>query len=213
MFIDVHTHKNTGDYTIKSFHLSENGNEIVRYAFPYSVGLHPWWGHLENFIYLENFCYKQLNKGLVAIGECGVDHMRGESLNIQSELFRKQVYLAKKLELPVIVHQVKAVEEVFKIIKECPDVTYILHGFSGTSQQMQQFSGFKVYFSLGFFIFNINDKISRLINEIPLEKLFFETDNHAISIEKVYERFAKVRNISVQKLQEQVSINFEKVFK
>ena len=99
------------------------------------VGQHPYWSsEIQN---IEEFSQElrsaSRNLGAVAIGECGLDKKRGGELEHQIGLFEAHLAVARELQLPLVIHQVGAREEMMKSIKRVglPDARGIVHGFSG----------------------------------------------------------------------------------
>lgn len=210
MFIDVHTHNLQSINAIHSFHYSGNKKPEGKSTM-FSMGIHPWWAEDVNIDEFINYCESH-PKGLVAIGECGIDKLKGPTIEMQQQLFDTQIQLATKLQLPIIIHMVKSADLIYQKISETPDLQYIIHGFNGPIEMINQFSLPNVYFSLGAGIFKNGNKTIAMLKQIPLTKLFFETDDSNISIEKIYERFCSVRKCTLSELEKQTSENFKKVF-
>ena len=210
MFFDVHTHNTQSVNAINSFHFSEYINPEATCPH-FSVGIHPWWAEDVNIDAFINYCEAH-PKGLVAICECGIDKLKGPTIEMQQQLFDTQIQLATKLQLPIIVHMVKSADLIYQKISETPHLQYIIHGFNGSIEMINQFSLPNVYFSLGAGIFKNGNKTIAMLKHIPLNKLFFETDNSVIPMEKIYDRFCVVRKCTLSELKKQITENFEKVF-
>ena len=89
---------------------------------------------------------------VVAIGEMGLDyHWDKSPKDIQQEIFRKQIQLAKRVKLPIVIHNREATEDVVRILKEegAEEVGGIMHCFSGSVETAKQCIGLNFMISLG----------------------------------------------------------------
>ena len=162
-----------------------------------SVGLHPWrteggWEHWMPRLreWAERNC-------VVAIGECGLDVMRGASMDVQMEAMRAQVEIAAKVGKPVIVHCVKAMEQLMVLRKEyvvtCNSrgwkpQTWVIHGFRGKPEQAKQLMAKGMRISLGH-QYNIDTLRYLFTCGCPF---YLETDDCHLPIEEIY-RQASIR--------------------
>jgi TatD DNase family protein len=207
MFVNIHTHshQNEGIYIL-------NGSDLSDKNYYFSFGLHPNKSQNLNFE-AEIFEKQTTDLNCIAIGECGLDKNISIKLEQQMALFKKQIDISEKVQLPMIIHCVKAWNEILEIKKELkPNQPWIYHGFrkSNLTESVLK-SG--CYISIGTAII-FDKKLQQSIQKIPLEKLFLETDNDTShSIQEVYESFARLKNISIDELQNQILKNFELVFK
>ncbi|MDZ7934269.1 MAG: TatD family hydrolase [Emticicia sp.] len=104
--------------------------------------------------------------------------LKGSPLPLQEEIFIKQIRIAEEVKKPIIIHCVKCFNELISIKKIIrPKVPMIVHGFNNnlTIAQMLLERGF--YISLGAAILQENSNAAQLLTQIPLEKLFLETDD------------------------------------
>ncbi len=114
----------------------------------------------------------------VAIGECGLDFfINGTDRVRQLELFEQQVALAQELELPLIIHARRAVEEVIAVLRRHPGTTGVLHSFSGSHQQALRLMelGFMMSFG-GAVTHDRATRLQALAGSLPLEHIMLETD-------------------------------------
>lgn len=100
----------------------------------YSAGIHPWWTSDGEW---SDLLFPGLNQLLshpqtVALGECGIDRLRGASLQRQCEIFERQIRMADCLSLPVTVHCVRAFDILLELHKRLrPATRWTVHGFRG----------------------------------------------------------------------------------
>ena len=119
----------------------------------FSVGIHPWDADLE--ISFSEFEGMIQNQNCLAIGECGLDKLKGPDLEIQKTIFISQLDLAVKYQLPVIIHCVKAFDELIEICKPYySKVSLIIHGFNKSSQLAKQLIDKGVYISWHYSVFD-----------------------------------------------------------
>ena len=175
-----------------------------------SAGLHPWYLDAEwalDLPGLSTFCEQDQ---VIAIGECGLDKVSSVEFDMQKKAFEAQINLANQLQKPLIIHCVKAYDEVHSALKSS-SVPVIFHGFNkhknlGTSLLQKGY-----YLSLGHAI--LSGKMDEFIQSMPLHLLFLETDMQKdSSIADIYIYIANRRDISLAELQFQMEQNFERVF-
>ncbi len=215
-YIDIHSHHSDvheGVFRIYNLFLQDfqenTGYEAI------SVGLHPW--HIDNYNDPENL-EATLNravkeKNVIAVGECGLDKIIKVPLEKQKDIFMKQVRISEENELPVIIHCVKAYQELLEIRNNTnAHQPWILHGFNSSAQLAGDMISKGIYISAGTRLLHSPEKCREVLNAIPVEFLFIETDDDE-DIREIYEKVAKCINISVNELKVNVFYNFKKVFK
>lgn len=203
-------------FNIHTHTILHPGKEIVSCdvsAFsPYegyaSVGIHPWTLTEEN----ANSQWKTLQElvqdnQVIAIGEAGIDKLRGPSLEFQTALFRREIHLAEAKGLPLVIHCVKAFNELIRLRKEMrPLQPWIVHGFRGKLPLAEDLLKHGCFLSFGA-KFQVE-----AMKATPIERLFIETDESEMSVEDIYQDIAKVRGISFEELTTAVNKNVQKVF-
>ena len=110
-----------------------------------SIGIHPEYVDSytnEDLRFLEScLCESKV----VAIGEIGLDyHYSKENKELQKELFEKQLMLASKYSLPVVIHSRDAIEDTITILKKFPELKGVIHSFSGSLEVAQ------IYIKMGY---------------------------------------------------------------
>ncbi len=213
MLIDIHTHRPRSWKCIVNVHAADflSSKNIEFNVF--SIGEHPWWSNSKNVEILSKKFKNNCPKGLAAIGECGLDRAKGPDLEKQKNVLEQQLKLARELNLPVIIHQVKTQADIFPFIKKYNSLKFIFHGFRGNDQQMEQLLDYPVFFSLGEAIINPHKKMKNMLQKIPANRVFFETDEADIDIKLVYEAFLPFFNGDLAALENQIEQNFNKLFK
>ena len=114
----------------------------------------------------------------VAIGEIGLDYHYPETdKEMQKCVFRAQMEMAKRLSLPVVIHDRDSHEDVMNIIREYPGVTGVLHSFSGSAEMAKELVslGYMISFS-GTVSFKNARKPKEACAAVPLDRLLIETD-------------------------------------
>ncbi len=177
-----------------------------------SIGIHPW--HIPpkweaQLIQLEEACS---SRNCLAIGEIGLDRACKTDWNVQLEVFMKQIELAERLQLPVIIHAVRTHADLLSIKKKIkPSLPWILHGYNGNKQSTQQLIKHNFLFSFGERIL-LNEKLLKLLPHIPPSGLFLETDETMVPIEQVYEQASKQLGLSTPELKTLIHKNFIRIF-
>jgi len=176
----------------------------------FSVGIHPWDGDVQ--VYLIEFEQIIQHQNCLAIGECGLDKLKGPDLEIQKTIFIRQLDLAVKYQLPVIIHCVRAFDELMEVCKPYySKVPLIIHGFNKSSELAKQLIDKGFYISFHHSVF---DKRDDYFSSIVIEKIFLETDHNAnVSIIEVYKKASSSFQLSENDLKEKIYTNFTALFK
>ena len=214
-FIDLHTHRiKTCDNLIQIVNLDLNQSCPEHGCFSY--GIHPW--VLDNVDFQAKKALQALEEKLklpqvIALGEAGLDKMHKASFKQQIELFERQIELSEALQKPMILHDVRSHNEIIALRKKHKaQQPWILHGFSGTEQDVRQLIGQGIYLSVGESLLHPERKIYKSFKFIDLDYLFLETDMAKIGVEKVYEAAAKLLETDIVTLQKQIFTNFARLF-
>ncbi len=167
-------------------------------------------------------------KDFYAIGEIGMDLYWDKTfLEEQKEVFRKQIILAKKYNLPIVIHCREAFEEVLKILEEVNDEKLfgIFHCFTGNKEQAQKIISLGLKLGIGGVVTFKNGKIDTFLHEIPLDNIVLETDapylapvpfrgrrNESAYLIHIIKKLAEVYNLSENEIIKQTTINAKKIF-
>lgn len=203
---------------------------VERYDFLYAaVGWHPVDAidMTENDLnWIEELC---AHPKVVALGETGLDyHWDKSPKEIQKTVFRQQIQLAKKVNLPLIIHNREATEDVIAILKEegADEVGGIMHCFSSTLEDAKVCIDLNFYISIGGPVTFKNAKqLKEVVAELPLERLLIETDcpylaphpfrgkrNEPAYVKYVAEQIALLKGINYQELAQKTSDNAKQLF-
>jgi TatD DNase family protein len=164
-----------------------------------------------------------------ALGEMGLDYYWDKSNeNKQKELFIKQINLANKYRLPIIVHMRDAINDTYEVIKEHKDkeLSGVMHCYSGSWEYVKNFTDLNLYISLAGPVTFKNAKTPKEIaQKIKLEYLLVETDapylapmphrgktNESKNLKYIVKEIATIRNISVEEVEKYTFNNTVKLF-
>ena len=151
---------------------------------------------------------------VLAIGECGLDKVCETDWNLQVAVFKRQITLANRMNKPLIIHCVRAFEELIKIIEEAkPTVPVVVHGFNKKSTVADRFIEHGMYLSFGAAILNRESPAAAALQRIPADQFFLETDNSDVPIGEMYKAAAEIRQIDEEAVILQMQQNFNTVFK
>jgi len=166
------------------------------------------------------------HKKCVAIGEIGLDyHWMSVSKEVQKKFFLAQIELAKKLKLPIIVHDREAHGDTLEILKQTKPKG-VLHCFSGSAEMAGEIIKLGMYIGLnGVVTFKNARKSLEVAKDIPLNRLVLETDcpylapephrgkrNDSSYIPFIAERLGEVLNMPAQNLLDITSENAKKLY-
>lgn len=166
---------------------------------------------------------------VVAIGEMGLDYYWDKSpKDVQKEVFRKQIALAKEVKLPIIIHNRDATADVVTILQEegASEVGGIMHCFTGSLEVAKQCMDMNFYISFGGPVtFKNAKKPKEVVKEIPLDRLLIETDcpyltphpfrgkrNEPSYVKYVAEEIAKLKDLTYEEIAKVTSKNGKKIF-
>lgn len=142
-------------------------------GFMYSVGIHPWNAADATPELIGALCKRAADPAVVAIGEGGLDRMRGPGLEVQLPVFEAQARIADEVGKPLIVHAVRTIPEIISMHKKLrPEMPWIIHGFRGGPEAARQLIAHPgIYISVG----------SRFRHDavavVPPSRLLHETDD------------------------------------
>ena len=143
-----------------------------------ALGMHPMFMSAHSEAHIEMLDHALEQQRPLAVGEIGLDFYAPESdRQGQLLLFRGQLQLAAKHQLPVILHVRKAHDEVLQCLRDIPVIAGIVHAFNGSIQQAQHYIGmnFKLGFG-GMLTYSHSSKLRALAQQLTLNAIVLETD-------------------------------------
>ena len=168
--------------------------------------------------------FEKLTKSpkVVAIGECGLDNKNG--LSNQREIFERQIEIARKLDLPLVIHVRDAQEDLMKI--NLAGIHGVFHCFSGNSEYLEYVLRLGFYISFaGNVTFRNAENLRDLVKLTPLDRLLVETDcpflapeplrgstNEPANVKITAIVLAKLHNVSLEKFSEITTENAARLF-
>ncbi|WP_295801209.1 TatD family hydrolase [uncultured Microbulbifer sp.] len=200
-----------------------------------AVGVHPWWvadlalapEKLQQAL-VERVNKERAGSGrCVAIGECGLDGHIATAMEVQIAALRPQLAAACELDLPLILHSVKAHSELLRQLKEFrPSRGGVIHAFSGSREIAREYWKLGFYLGIGGTVtYARAAKTRSTVSEVPLESLLLESDapdmphaghqgerNSPEYLPAIAETVAALRGIPVAEVCLQTRRNTERLF-
>ncbi|MCQ2182568.1 MAG: TatD family hydrolase [Bacteroidales bacterium] len=167
--------------------------------------------------------------GIVAIGEIGLDyHYNTDFKKEQKEVFKAQLELAAKLNLPVNIHLREATEDFFDVLDSCRGLALRgnLHAFSGSLETFRRVCRYgEWYVGIGGVVTFKNAGIARDLQDIPLERMVLETDapylaptplrgtrNESANIPVIAAKVAQIKNVTIEEVASATTANAKRLF-
>lgn len=238
MYIDTHCHldgiarprrdeivDSVDGYIIISGYDNYSNKEVIDLINEYpkaygTLGIHPDEVIVNNLDELENLLK---DSKVVGIGEIGLDYHYGKNnVEKQKEYFIKQIEIARKYNLPIVVHSRDAAQDTYNILKEyASDMKIVMHCFSYSLEMAKKFLEFDIKFGIGGVVTFKNSKnLVEVVKEIPLEYFVLETDspwltpepfrgklNEPKNIPIIAKKIAEIKEISVEEVLKQTTMN------
>ena len=186
--IDIHTHNPRHDV-----------------ISPRMAGIHPW--DAEKGLMMPDFMDCDI------VGETGLDYHVTVDKEAQKWLFTEHLRIAEKLGKPVVIHNVKATEDILRILAQHPTIhRVVFHGFVGSLQQAETILKRGYYLSFGHRSLR-SPKTREVIAKMDITRLFCETDDNASTrIEHIYNEVAKIKEITPEELLKNIEENYKNLF-
>ena len=214
MFVDIHTHiDNQAVIRI----LDDNFEEKVLTTW----GVHPWDVDAINLSQISQISQNWTTKGFSSlkrtdpadliwgIGEVGLDKVHKETFEKQVEVFEEMIRLSESYRKPMIIHCVRAYSEIIEMRKKTKaTMPWVIHGFNSSVETMRQLLKYDMYISLGEVLYRNENQAVEILKNIPLDRLFLETDVSGRDIKDVYNKAAKLMNCEVEFLCKQIFENY-----
>lgn len=215
-YVDFHTHLRRGD-ALEILNVDALDEAAVRAAMasecPFSLGIHPWHAAAteeqlsEALARVENGV---VNSRFVVVGECGLDFAVEVDREVQRVVFERQVRLARRLSRPIVLHCVRAFEEVMNVLRTERVERAVFHSFIGSVEQAKRVAreGYVCSFSPRSLA---SPRTCEAIRQIALSALLVERDESAQPIEEIYEQIATLRGCSAEELRTIVFENYKRL--
>lgn len=194
-----------------------------------AVGIHPHEVEDVTDDDLKKIYNLSFSNKIVAIGEIGLDYYYDNSpREKQKEIFRKQLEIAKKRNLPVIIHTREAMQDTFDILSEFKgDITGVMHCYTGSFEMAEKFINLGFYISIsGVVTFKNATNVREMAKKIKLDNLLIETDSPYLTPEPnrgkrneskfvwlVAQKLSELKNIEINNLIYNTNSNARNLFK
>lgn len=210
-YIDIHTHRRRADaLCVVSYGLGRDAVPADP-GRPFSAGIHPWDAAGAGPTELAGFLDYLRRAPLAAVGEAGLDYIHGGDRATQAVVFRAQCTVARERGLPVIVHCVRAHNDLFPILEEFAGVYFILHGYTGSPELTRRLLGAGCCFSCGERSL-ASEKTLRSLESVPTGRIFAETDEASAPVAEIYAGLARAKGVALEPLAAAIEANYIKVF-
>lgn len=226
MYIDTHCHLEKKEYNVEeiiknienniiiiSGYNDESNIEVIELIDKYpnvygTIGIHPSDVKTSNIDIINKYVN---HPKIVGIGEIGLDYHYGkEDIELQKEMFVKQINIARKNNKPVVIHSRDASLDTLEIIKENSDVNYTMHCYSYSLETANILLKYNVMFGIGGVVtFKNSKELKRVVENIPITNILLETDSPYLTPEPyrgeknepknvllVAEKIAELKNMS-----------------
>lgn len=216
----------------------QRSNNLTIYS---SIGIHPHEAHkysdnqklAEDIAALEKIYHENPEK-VIGVGECGLDYLFDSSKQLQHKLFKAQIDLAKKLNLPLLIHcrddrsvnfqNTECWDEVIKLTKDYKGIYHCYSGLLPTTSYILKTTNFLVSFA-GNLTYPKNDYLKEAVKILPLERIVLETDcpflppqsirgkrNEPSSVREIAQCIAEIKNEPLEKVAEITTQNVKRLF-
>lgn len=193
-FIDFHTHRETAEGVVT----------------PRSFGIHPCRADAVEAGTFDTFrasCESRFAEAEI-IGECGLDKVCAVPMDVQERVFRWQIDIAAGLRKPMVIHCVRAFNELMALRRQNGSGIWVVHGFTGSRQLAQQLAQAGIWVSYGAALLDerrakVRESLSA--NDGPF---LLETDDSPCGIEAVYRAAAEIRKTTVDELASTIKRNY-----
>lgn len=247
-FIDVHTHLTDDRIEVDQLYSQLNDFIVVNSGYDlkstqkakclaekypnsyFTCGLHP--NELKGD-YLQFFnCIEQFisHPKCLAVGECGLDyHYSPDQKTEQKQVFLKQIEIAHKYNMPLVIHSREATADMTEILLDNKDKLkngILLHCFSDSAEVAKQYLKLGAYFSFGGVITFKNAKKEKVLAQIPMDRVLSETDspymspepfrgrlNTSLNIPIIVDKLAQIYGVTTEEMKEQILLNTQNFYK
>ena len=165
------------------------------------------------------------NKKIIGIGEIGLDYYHNDmNKEKQKEIFVKQIELAEKYDLPIVIHSRESIQDVYDILKE-HHARGVIHCFSGSLEMAKLFIDLGFYLGIGGVLTFKNSKLKEVVQELSLDNIVLETDspylapepyrghtNYPQNIKVIAQALRKIKEVTLDEVSEKTTNNVHKIY-
>ncbi|TXI71276.1 MAG: TatD family deoxyribonuclease, partial [Flavobacterium sp.] len=178
----------------------------------FSLSWHPWYVKKDTIEkQWQDLIQNPLIHQAVAIGECGLDALHQANYSAQLLAFERQIALANELQKPLVVHCVRAVPDCLRLLSAVA-VPVIFHGVNFAYDKVKKILDAGYFCSFGQALSH-SKTVKEYFPRLPLQQVFFETDDEDIQIQDVYSQASLLNKIAVESLKNQIFDQFKTVFR
>ena len=221
----INTHAHLDFDEVKNFDFSteetivpsigkENWSKVALFDF-FALGIHPWYVDQHSDLDLDLLEIQIKKNKPIAVGECGLDFSSNRKSNQfkQIHFFKRQLYLAKANNLPVIIHSVKANHEVISNLSGTSNYG-VIHGFYGSPEEAKKLISMGFFLGIGHAILKKNfPKMENIILTCPMNKILVETDDdNPEDLTKIASKIASIKGLSYDETVLRCDKNAKKLF-
>ena len=221
--LDLHTHlrqskpQATNSATIAIYNLTSQELSAGSYDnnICFSAGIHPWY-LLPTTMDVQLAMIKEFSRNtrVKLIGECGLDKLKGPKLDIQAAALVKQISMANEVGKPLLIHCVRAYDELIKIRKTV-DITVpaVIHGFNKSPELAADLIRHGFLLSFGEALLKENSQAARSFVQTFKngDPVFLETDGSACSIEDIYLQASYLLKVSTEQLKDAIFASWKSI--
>lgn len=178
-FLDFHTHRPTAEGVFT----------------PRCFGIHPWEAADKQSMLYNQSSYQQFSEAEI-IGECGLDKCCKTPWNQQMEVFVHQIEIAEQLRKPLVIHCVRAFNELTDLRKSHKQTPWVVHGFTGPTEIYSQLLKADIEVSFGAAILDKRrTKVRETLSKANPDRIFLETDDSGADIREIYHTASEILGI------------------
>lgn len=208
LIIDFHCHSRAESSVDRMEIVSCDPLKNISEGF-HTIGYHPWWHH-EHLTQKDLFLIENEisgNNNCLAIGECGLDKLKGAAEEIQTSNFLKQIEIANRLKAPVIIHCVKRYNELIYLYKKHAQTQWTVHGFSRNKILAKSLLDLGIRLSVAPH-HAMTLSMTEMLRYLPNDMFFLETDSdRRTPIRERYALMAQIKSFNIEDLADIVHEN------
>ncbi len=213
MYIDFHTHKPIFEQQNDVLEVISAHEQLKYPDNYYTIGHHPWWqNEVLTTTQIDQLKLNLSEPNCLAIGECGLDKLKGATKAIQEKVFFQHIELANRIGTPIIIHCVQQYDQILNFKKKYGQTPWVIHGYRRNKILAKSLIDAVISLSVSPFE-KMNESFVELLKYIPLDKFFIETDSdYSLNIIQRYAIIADIKQMQIIDLQKSMIENFRTFF-